>query len=836
VAQRPTIGVLVDWLEDVYQNAVLSGILAAARESDVNVICFAGGVLGSPDTFGARRNGVYDLASPQTVDGLVVLSGTMGNHVGPEALARFCARYRGLPLSSIGVPLPDIASFLVDNGGGMEAAMRHLIGVHGYRRIAFVRGPEVNEEAERRFGVYREMLAAHGLPFDPDLIAPGNFQAQAGADAVRLLIDERGRGFDALVAANDHMALGAIEVLRARGRRIPADVAVVGFDDVEDARFAPVPLATVRQPLRAQGRLAAESVIRRVRGGGTDFGAVLSAEFVPRLSCGCDASRSHHLGTTAGSAGPSHTGTLVDAFVSDAAAGESSAFLPAVALNLEHALQQGEDIQSWHGTLSAVRTEAIGRLEAAAAERAAHLLDEARVLVSVFAERTQAEQRLEAERWVRILRRTAEAIITAFDSASLANALLSELPRLGIPSCYVSVFDEPVATGIDVSTRRARLLVAYDEARGREPLLRARLYPAAQLVPDDLIPAHRRHTFVVEPLFFDDLHLGFVTIEMGPRSGVVYEALRSQLATALKGALLVSQVMEDARRREIAERNTRQAQKLESVGRLAAGIAHEINTPVQFVNDSVHFIRDAFGDLSSIIGRYQKLREALARDPIWHSDAQALAQAEEAADLSYLVENTPPAIDRSIDGLDRVASIVRSMKEFAHPDRREQARADVNRAIENTLVIARNEYKYVAELKADLGELPPVVCHLGELNQVVLNLVINAAHAIAEVVRDSGQKGLITLRTWREGDDALIAVSDTGCGIPEAIRDRIFDPFFTTKEVGRGTGQGLAIARNAIVVKHGGTLTFETETGKGTTFLIRVPIAGMTASGTAVAV
>jgi predicted ATPase/signal transduction histidine kinase len=291
------------------------------------------------------------------------------------------------------------------------------------------------------------------------------------------------------------------------------------------------------------------------------------------------------------------------------------------------------------------------------------------------------------------------------------------------------------------------------------------------------------------------------------------------------GRVLRGLILDQTKRKQL-EMELQQAQKLESVGRLAAGIAHEINTPIQFVNDSVHFVRDAMVDLGRVVGRYRETREKLAKDPGWEQEARALREADEAADLDYLVENIPSALERSIDGLSRVAAIVRSMKEFAHPDQGQQAPADINRAIENTIIMACNEYKYVAEIELEMGELPKVNCKVGELNQVVLNMVVNAAHAIGDVVKDTGSKGKISVRTWREGEDAVIAIRDTGAGIPAGIRDRIFDPFFTTKEVGRGTGQGLAIARTVIVEGHGGTLTFETEVGKGSTFFIRLPIAG----------
>ena len=274
------------------------------------------------------------------------------------------------------------------------------------------------------------------------------------------------------------------------------------------------------------------------------------------------------------------------------------------------------------------------------------------------------------------------------------------------------------------------------------------------------------------------------------------------------------------------ETELHQAQKLESVGRLAAGVAHEINTPVQFVSDSVYFVRDAMKDLVDVAEKYRVACEA-ALEGILVGEAAAMARrAEEKADLPYLLENVPKALDRALEGLERVATIVRSMKEFAHPDQKDMAPADLNHAISSTLVIAKNEYKYVAELELELGEIPPVRCHVGDLNQVVLNIIVNGAHAIADVVKDTGQKGRLRVRTRQDGSDVIIEIGDTGGGIPAHVQSHIFDPFFTTKEVGRGTGQGLAIARSVVCDKHGGELTFETVVGQGTTFFVRLPIEG----------
>jgi signal transduction histidine kinase len=225
-----------------------------------------------------------------------------------------------------------------------------------------------------------------------------------------------------------------------------------------------------------------------------------------------------------------------------------------------------------------------------------------------------------------------------------------------------------------------------------------------------------------------------------------------------------------------------------------------------------------------VIQAYRDFKDATQTGGDMLAALRRVEDAETAADLDYILQNAPAALDSSIEGLGRIATIVRSLKEFAHPDQAKKALADLNQAIRSTLVVAHNEYKFIAELHTDLGDLPLVPCFLGEINQVVLNLLVNASHAISDVVKDSRKFGKIEVRTRLDGNEVEISISDTGAGIPEAARGKIFDPFFTTKEVGKGTGQGLAIARSVIVGKHGGTLRFETECGKGTTFFIRLPV------------
>jgi signal transduction histidine kinase len=266
------------------------------------------------------------------------------------------------------------------------------------------------------------------------------------------------------------------------------------------------------------------------------------------------------------------------------------------------------------------------------------------------------------------------------------------------------------------------------------------------------------------------------------------------------------------------------AQKLESIGQLAAGIAHEINTPIQYIGDNATFLAEAFRDLLRFVEPHTELASAL-RNPGRTDFVTALEQTVQNVDVNYLRDEIPKATEQLLEGVAHVARIVRAMKEFSHPGPVEKAPVDINRAIESTVLISRNEWKYVAELTTDLDpELPPVPCVAGEFNQVILNLIVNAAQAIGDVVRGSNRKGSIRIGTRRDGEWVEVRVSDTGTGIPEDIRARMFTPFFTTKEVGKGTGQGLAMAHSVIVKKHQGTIRFESEIGVGTTFVVRLPL------------
>ncbi len=342
------------------------------------------------------------------------------------------------------------------------------------------------------------------------------------------------------------------------------------------------------------------------------------------------------------------------------------------------------------------------------------------------------------------------------------------------------------------------------------------------------------HTMLIPLLNGDKKSLTFTTEHLS-KSGkrIPVEIFLQYVQTTDEGGRYVaivrdiSQRLQEAKEKEALQSQLLHTQKLESVGQLAAGIAHEINTPTQFITSNIEFLEDSFQDLSTLLKKYHKLLTAAKKDGIPSDLIEKMEALLEDADWEFLAEELPQSIEQTKDGAHRISTIVRAMKEFSHPGSKDKTMLSLEELINTTLIVCRNEWKYVADVKTDFPEnLPMVPCLSDEMGQVILNLLVNSAHAIAKLLGDTPneEKGTITLSLQQVEDTMQIRVQDTGCGIPTDIQDKVFDPFFTTKAVGKGTGQGLAIARDVIVNKHGGTLTVESKVGEGSTFLITLPL------------
>ena len=441
---------------------------------------------------------------------------------------------------------------------------------------------------------------------------------------------------------------------------------------------------------------------------------------------------------------------------------------------------------------AAVRgTDELGRLAQSFNDMVAQIQERTEALQAEVTERLQAEENMRrSERYFRSLIENASDIIVVVDGeggiqylSPSCQVILGYGPNLAQPSNY---FD----------------MVHPDDA-------------------DEVREVHRRVIATpAEPL----THEFRVRTHDGAWR-IVRAVVNNQVGDEAVAGIVVN--LQDITERMQAQMRLAQANKLEAIGQLAAGVAHEINSPMQFIGDNTHFLGEAFEEILKVL---DGCRNLLDRSQEGAPAEELMAAAAElgAADLDFLRDKIPTALRRSREGVARVTQLVDAMREFSHPGSTGRTQVDLNRTIESAITVSRNEWKYVADLDMDMDSaLPAVLCLPGEISQVIVNLVVNAAHAIGDAVGDGSQeKGQISVTTQRQGDWAEIRIRDTGKGIPPEIQARIFDPFFTTKEVGRGTGQGLAISHDIVVAKHGGELYFESETGVGTAFVIRLPIKG----------
>jgi len=559
----PSIGFLVDWLEDSrYHWQILRGAMKEAYDQGASFIAFVGGSLAPADQ-PSESNWIYQLARPGNVDALVLLSGTLGNAVGSNALATFCAQYPPIPICSIAIPLPAASSVCVDNALGMRAVIEHLIVSHGIQRIAFVRGPAANDEAEMRLRVYRDTLESSKIAYDPDLVVSGDFTMAAGREAISVLFAERKlpvSSVGAVVAANDAMATGVVDGLSRRGIRIPEQIAVAGFDDIEEARFCNPPLTTVTQRLDGQGRESIRIVMDQLRSGTVKFEHVVrSPELVTRRSCGCLSSastsrkssappavtlgfdaalirrRQHILTDMAraarggfGAAGAQWDVRLLSAIADQIRGDRPDAFIRAYDDVLGRIVEAGADLAAFNDVLSALRAGVVRCVgDPKQRMRTEDLFHEARIMTTLAVERLHVARRLRAWNEARSLVQAGSSIVSAEDLDALSQAVHESLPRAGILRTFVARLDE----GAGNPTARV-VLADSPDARRFDPILAAP-QPPTEILRSTLLRGTDEHAFAVFPAAFADQEKAIVALQLGATEGFGYEVLRQIIAGVL---------------------------------------------------------------------------------------------------------------------------------------------------------------------------------------------------------------------------------------------------------------------------------------------------------------
>ena len=573
---RKTIGVFTAQVGRVWGQDFMSGIARSAEAHDINLVVFVGGqpsALITPGEFTASY-GLYDLAKPDRIDGLI-MAADIAHGVKNKDLKTFYEHYADLPVVVNAIDIEGVTNLLSDNIGGMRAIVQHLIEVHGYKKLAFIRGIKDQIDSDQRFHAYREELEAHGIKFDAKLVTDGDFSVQSGRAAVNILLNERKLKPDAIIAANDRMAFGAMEVLQQQNIKVPADIAVTGFDDVREAQSLGVPLTTVHQSFYDMGFQAVDTLVDLMNGKTHQQQIKIPTELVVRWSCGClpesvikaavsqqevartgrlenkrdasiralmDAGRVSASSPIAERYRQACSQAWDDFLISLQNDGSSDVFLRAIQA-LVMVLQAGDaEATAWHNVISTLRRHALaGITEPKAALRAENLFQQARMLVGELSQRAQAYHRLQMEQQEEILQGFSFSMAPAMSLPDVGEAVQRHFPRMGIEHFYMLLYHDsarpqPVALP---PSKSYHLLMKYDEA-GLQMPRQGEAVPTGRLLPE-LMPKERRYAAVVMPLALAKNRFGFIWMEMGPQDWEVYVRVRNLIASALLRTMLGEQ-------------------------------------------------------------------------------------------------------------------------------------------------------------------------------------------------------------------------------------------------------------------------------------------------------
>lgn len=779
--------------EDSYGQALLRGVLDVVDPARWRILCASGGSIRSSHGLEAQRNVLYQVIDPRQLDALV-LAGCLSHSVTDEELAAFCASWAPAPAVAMSVVLPGVACVRADNRVGMKAVLDHLLDDHRYERLAFIGGPRGQQEAELRREVFLSALEARGIKPEPRWMVDGDYtRASGGAAALGLLDAGIQPGFQAIVSANDSMALGACSALEARGLKAGRNYFITGFDDMDEAYFHDPPLTTVRQSAVAQAREAARLAMGLAEGRiesreGDAPERLVSTELVLRSSCGCPAS--HQAPLTESSGRDDWDGRLLRSWSEMEAnpeGGGQEAFFARLAVMLEKGPPTaGADF--WQGKLDALR-RAIAPAGAALPRSAEDVIHRARRFCFSHESRKTAERSYAHDTLEDRMHGLRDALVTTFDIPAIMDFLERDLAALGYDGAWISLFDRP-------DEPRAGSTQHFAMAGGRRISLPASGLPfnSLELLPGGFAAlSSGGPLFILEALYSREEHLGTALFSATEDASFLSGALRTIISASIHGALLLEE-------RGRAERQLMESEKLASLGSLVAGVAHEISTPMGVALTGASFLQGRSAQMERMIHDGELKRSSLEE---W------LDQSSETA-----------AIIQS--NLQRAADLMVSFKQVAVDQAGDVRRGfDAKEYLEETLLSLRPQWKRrrvrVAVEGAEGLELDS---YPGALAQIVTNLLTNALlHAFA-----AESEGLFRIVVEEAGKDARISFIDDGAGMDAATLERIFDPFFTTRRAQGGSGLGLHIVRNLARSPLGGSIACRSEPGRGSTFELLIPL------------
>lgn len=816
--KRLTVGFQV-FFEGFYEADLWRGVLDVLEENDCNYLLLSGSLPDNRKHFTFQSALTGDLIQPGNLDALILSTSTLKIYLPDNRLQDLYRSFLPLPVISIGISLPGVPGILVDNRQGIQQAVNHLIKVHQCRNIAFIRGPHNNDEAEDRYSAYQDTLRENGLQFDPGLIGEGQFTKESGKKAMAELLNHKNTHFDSILAANDDMALGALEVLMEKGIKVPEEVKLIGFDNTDRARFAPIPITSVEQPVRDLGRKAAAMAIEGANGPELPASVLFPTKLVCRDSCGCisDSIQLIHSQWDENKASngskdshhalfpkvalhyekfyrkplrPGFEGPLARFQESAFDRNKHSTYLLELKSILQQEMQQKLDIQDWNNVFSLIHNEYMAsREDMEHFDLAELLIQKVRVMIGEMLLLGQANQKITFVDDVFLLRNAMHDFSTTLYIDELMERMVANLPQLGVSSCYVVFYEEPVIVEDLLNWKmpeKGELIMAYNNAGNLLENRTKIVFNTRELLPAGVITADKAYKLLVKPLYFNVEQFGYILFEISVRNEIIYETLCVQISSMIKASLLYAEQAKAEKKSLEANRKLIELDKAKT--NFFSNISHELRTPLTLI----------LGPIESIIAGYYGNNLPRNHD-IYHTihsnSLRLLKLINSLLDFSKIEAGKMNVKLQKTNITDLVTFYISAIKSAAD-----------SRKI--NLTFQPSAVDLVVWIDRDLFE------------KAFFNLLSNA-------LKFTQSGGSIKVGLDLKGPFFALSVQDSGIGIPREKQDFIFERFSqlddsTTRKY-EGSGIGLALTKE-IAELHGGSIHVVSKMGIGSTFTIEFPV------------
>ncbi len=837
--KRLTVGLLInelgvrDDLDFGYQSLVWEGIDFEARKRDINLISFLGGVIKHPVEYQRKRNVIYEHVNAGRVDGLIAVTTILGNHITRDELILFLKQYSPLPIVSIGVALEGFPSVTIDNYSIMFELVTHMIRYHNCKSLAFLGGTEKNLESQERLKGFLDAHVQAGLTYNPDLVRYANFADETACTVVENWLSEK-KQFDAIIAANDLMAVGAIRTLERYGIKVPEQVKVTGFDNIELSRFLHIPMTTVMQPLFKMGVESLCILDKMMHGEQVDDSVRLQAFTVLRESCGCKDTQieikasapglpvKHNINTNSVlsnlqdiadqwgvNVDPADFHMLINCFKEDLQGDTSNTFEQSLTAYLR---KRSYDIISICFELVKLIYRECSDLESIKKDHAASICFKSMNVIKKAEIYELGSRILKMDKRSQFLQQFMNDLRSADGIEQLLDDLEENFQRIGITGVYVVLYN-------NLDHTKGLFILGKDRENRFYKNKNGYLFDSWELIPSSLYTIQHQYSLILHSLFYKHESIGYILVELNSKSGFFNNNFTAFLISGITNAFMSQEIMDSKASLLMANeeitRNTEKLQnayellrknqeqliaseKIVALGRLTAGISHEINTPLASIGASNR----------KLISLANELNRCITDPSITVDDYRDIV-----ADIMKCTTLT----DKSLSQISEFVSCIRAHTRDAKEEKQSFNVLDKIKEVELLIGFELRSKK----ITFTLDTAHKAYCIYGQpqkFTQVVTNLMTNAIDAVKNMAQPH-----ILLSIRNESSFIIVSIKDNGSGIAPHNRMRIFDPLFTTKSFGTATGMGLTVVHNIVTGEFGGTIDFVSEEGNGTTFILKFP-------------